>query len=158
MQRTVRKYTPDDLDDVLSVWGSATRLAHPFLTEKFLEEERYNIPNVYLPNAETWILEQDNQVIGFVALIGVEVGALFVDPRYHRSGAGRALMDKARELRNHLEVDVFKDNQIGRPFYARYGFEIDKEYVHGATGNMLLRMRFAGEPGSTASEPAPGHQ
>ena len=142
MQRTVREYRPDDLENVLSAWENATRIAHPFLTEQFLEEERHNIPNVYLPNAETWVIEQDSRVIGFIALIGAEVGAVFVDPAFHGSGAGRMLMDKARDLRGDLEVDVFKENGLGCRFYARYGFAVAKEHIHARTGNALLRMKF----------------
>ena len=41
MQRIIREYQPADLDDVLASWESATRLAHPFLQEDFLEQERH---------------------------------------------------------------------------------------------------------------------
>lgn len=129
--------------DVLSVWESATKLAHPFLTEPFLEQERHNIPNLYLPNAETWVVEEAGQVIGFIALLGNEVGAIFVEPEFHGSGAGRALMDQAQALRGELEVEVFKENQIGRKFYASYGFEFLSESLHEQTGNELLRLNFS---------------
>lgn len=138
----IRPYEPDDLDDVLSSWESATSIAHPFLTEDFLEQERHNIPNLYLPNAETWVVERGNQVIGFVALIGNEVGAIFVKPEFHGTGAGRSLMDKAQELRGDLEVEVFKANEIGRKFYASYGFEPLDEKIHEQTGNELIRLKF----------------
>lgn len=142
MDRIVREYQPEDLNGVLAAWESATRLAHPFLSEDFLEQERYNIPNLYLPNAETWVIEQDQQVIGFIALLGNEVGAIFVDPKHHGTGAGRALMDQARELRGNLEVEVFAANTIGRRFYERYGFLPLSESVHEPTGKTLLRLQF----------------
>ena len=89
------------------------------------------------------MIEDGGQVIGFVALIGSEVGALFVQPAFHGSGARRALMDKAVDLRGDLEVDVFKKNDIGRRFYARYGFEPMQETMHGQTGNTLMRLKFS---------------
>lgn len=143
MSRIIREYRNEDLNDVLSAWERASKLATPFLPEGFIEQERDNIPNLYLPNAETWVAEEDGRVIGFIALIGIEVGAIFVDPEFHGSGAGRALMDKARELRGALEVEVFKQNSIGRAFYARYGFTLMDEKVHEQTGNKLLRLRYA---------------
>ena len=100
----IRKYQVSDLRDVLSSWENASRVAHPFVSEEFLNEERHNIPNIYLPNADTWVVEQDNRVIGFIALIDDEVGAIFVDPEFHSLGVGRCLMDKAQELHGDLEV------------------------------------------------------
>ena len=66
----IRKYEEKDLDDLLNAWAAASEIAHPFLPEEFLASERENIPNLYLPNAETWVLEAERKVVGFIALIG----------------------------------------------------------------------------------------
>ena len=86
--------------------------------------------------------EDDGRVVGFVALIGNEVGAIFVHPSHQRKGIGHGLMDKAKEVREELEVEVFVKNTIGRAFYAKYGFEPVAEKVHDKTGFDLLRLRF----------------
>lgn len=137
----IRKYQDRDLDDLLAAWALASEVAHPFLTQEFLDLERENIPNLYLPNAETWVFEDEGRVVGFVALLGNDVGAIFVHPNQQRRGVGRQLMDKARELRGELVVEVFKANSIGRAFYAKYGFETIAEKVHEQTGFDLLRLR-----------------
>ncbi len=137
----IRKYRDQDLDDLLAAWASASEIAHPFLTQDFLASERQNIPNLYLPNAETWVFDDSGRVVGFVALLGNEVGAIFVHPSHQRRGVGRQLMDKARELRGELVVEVFTENTIGRAFYAKYGFETVAEKVHEQTGFDLLRLR-----------------
>lgn len=136
----IRQYQDRDLDDLLAAWASASEVAHPFLTQEFLDLERENIPNLYLPNAETWVFEDEGRVVGFVALLGNEVGAIFVHPSHQRRGVGRQLMETARELRGELFVEVFKANTIGRAFYAKYGFEIVAEKVHEQTGFDLLRL------------------
>jgi putative acetyltransferase len=137
----IRKYEEKDLSELLDVWYSASQVAHPFLDEDFFEQERRNIAAFHLPNAETWVYELDGVVVGFIALIGNEVGAIFVDPKFHGQGIGRALMDKARSMRDVLELDVFKDNLVGRKFYEKYGFSKVNEYLHEATGFMQLRLR-----------------
>lgn len=142
MLYSIRQYTEADLDGVLSSWENASKIAHPFLPEAFLAKERHNIPNIYLPNAETWVADIDGLVVGFIALLGNEVGAIFVEPDYHGSGVGKALMDKAREIHGDLEVEVFSKNSIGRKFYSRYGFKPLIEKVHEATGNKVLRLKF----------------
>ena len=137
----IRKYDENDLAELLDTWAAASAIAHPFLTEEFLASERENIPNLYLPNAETWVFEADGQVVGFIALIGNEVGAVFVQPSHQRNGVGSVLMNKAKGLREELEVEVFVKNTIGRAFYAKYGFESIEEKVHDQTGFDLLRLR-----------------
>ncbi len=137
----IRKYRDQDLDDLLAAWASASAIAHPFLAQDFLDLERENIPNLYLPNAETWVFEDEGRVVGFVALLGNEVGAIFVHPDQQRRGVGRQLMDKAKELRGELVVEVFKANSSGRAFYSKYGFEVVAEKVHEQTGFELLRLR-----------------
>ncbi len=137
----IRRYQPADCEDVLRVWARASAVAHPFLSEEFLDLERHNIPTVYLPNAETWVWVAGEQVVGFVSLLGNEVGAIFVDPKFHRSGIGRALMDRARELRGALEVEVFERNLQGRAFYAKLGFTLMHRQVHDQTGFAVMRLR-----------------
>ena len=137
----IREYQQADLDDLLDTWEAASAVAHDFLEEKFLQQERHNIPNLYLPNAETWVWEVGESVVGFIALIGNEVGAIFVDPAHHGTGAGRALMDKARSLRGELELEVFERNTLGRRFYEAYGFELMHKKVHEPTGLTVMRLQ-----------------
>lgn len=141
----IRKYRPEDCDEVLDVWAAASALAHPFLDESFLEVERSEIRSIYLPKSETWVWEMEGRVVGFISLLGNEVGAIFVDPGCQRSGIGWALMDHARALRGELEVEVFRDNPIGRSFYAKYGFEPMLESVHEPTGLQMVRLRLAAD-------------
>lgn len=133
---TVRQYQANDLSDVLFAWNVANRLAHPFLSEAFIQQEKHNIEHLYLPNADTWIVERNNKVVGFIALIGNEV----VDSSAHGLGLGKALMDKASSLHETLELDVFKANSLGRNFYSRYGFSEKVESIHEATGNPIIRL------------------
>lgn len=153
----IRPYEPRDLDELLEAWYQAARLAHPFLNDDFFETERQNIIHKYTPVVETWVYEQTGHVVGFIALLGNEVGALFLLPACHGNGIGRALMDHARKLRGTLEVDVFKENHIGRTFYDRYGFVPIKEHLHGETGHTLVRMRLT-EPLEKGCQDAFPHQ
>jgi putative acetyltransferase len=143
VHQTIRKYTDSDLDDLLSSWENASKLAHPFLTKDLLESTRKNIPVVLLPKADTWIYEQEGVVIGFISLIGNEVAALFVQPAFHGTGAGRALVDKACELHGDLDVEVFEVNSIGLQFYLKYGFVPFLEKNHEITNKKVVRLRFS---------------
>jgi putative acetyltransferase len=139
----IREYRPEDCEIVLNIWARASAVAHSFLGREFLESERRNIRDVYLPKAETWVWGAGAQTVGFISLLGNEVGAIFVDPQFHRSGIGRALIERARALRGELEVEVFERNLSGRAFYARLGFEPVHRKLHDETGLGVLRLRLA---------------
>lgn len=139
----IRQYIGADLEMVQDSWEEATRLAHPFMTDEFIAQERKNVADLYIPNTDTWVAEIDGAVVGFVSLMGNEVGAIFLRPALHGQGVGRALMDKAQSLHGDLEVEVFKENTIGRRFYDAYGFRQIEEKHHEPTNQALLRLRFS---------------
>ena len=141
----IRKYQPADCEEVLNVWALASALAHPFLSPQFLARERIDIPKLYLPRAETWVWEAVGHVVGFMSLLGNEIGALFVAPDFQRSGIGCALVNRARALLGELEVEVFERNPLGRAFYAKLGFELIHQKVHDQTGLEVLRLRLPGD-------------
>ncbi len=138
----IRPYEPADLAALLGVWRRSSDLAHPFLDAEFQDGEAKAIAEVYLPNAETetWVSIEGDRLVGFLTLIGNEVGALFVEPADHGRGLGRALMDHARVVRGRLEVEVFEENAIGRRFYERYGFRFVRRGVHGPSGLPIHRL------------------
>lgn len=138
----LRPYEDPDFDQLIRAWRAASVVAHPFLTPEFLDAEVESIRDMYLPAAEAWVAEEDGVVIGFVALLGHELGALFVHPSHWKSGVGRALMDKAVELRGHLSLEVFEANEVGRRFYESYGFTEDSTGVHAETGERVLRLTY----------------
>ncbi|QDU82823.1 putative N-acetyltransferase YjaB [Polystyrenella longa] len=143
MNYTIREYETSDLEDLLNTWENAAYLAHPFLTKEFQDQVRHDIPNVYLPNTQTWVAVYQGKVIGFISMMGNEIGALFVEPEFHGTGAGRLLVGKALELQDELEVEVFEANSIGRNFYHSYGFEPIEEKVHTETGQIALRLKYS---------------
>ena len=79
----IRQYKTSDLEAVLSSWEAATRLAHPFMIGDFLVQEHKNVAEIYMPNTDTWVAELDGHVEGFVALMGSEIGAIFLQPSFH---------------------------------------------------------------------------
>lgn len=137
----IRRYRASDLEAVMEIWAAASAVAHPFLGDELLEAERRAVARDHLPRAETWVWDAAGRVGGFIALLGHEIGGLFVDPARHRGGIGGALVEHARRLHGDLEVEVFERNAIGRAFYAKRGFALVEEKVDEATGLGVLRLR-----------------
>jgi putative acetyltransferase len=137
----IRKYTQEEIPTLLVIWGKAAKLAHPFLSNDFHEMVKGAMKDMYLPNSDTWVYEESGVIIGFISMAGNEIGGLFVDPKKHAKGIGTSLMNHMREFHTELEVEVFEENKIGKPFYEKNGFKIIKEYVMKETGKKVLRMR-----------------
>jgi putative acetyltransferase len=140
----VRRYAAADLDAALDVWYRASLIAHDFLPESFFDQERTAIAEDHMPHADAWVVEDNGVLVGFTALTGNEVGAIFVDPDRQGEGFGRALMDHVAGLHETLELEVFERNRVGRRFYDRYGFTVVGRSETGHAGEVTLRMRFPG--------------
>ena len=137
----IRPFANDDSDAVIDVWFHSSRVAYSFLSDDFFDSERQEIRDRWLPIAETLVFEDEGRVVGFLSLIGNEVGAFFVAPDHQGRGIGRRLMDHARDSRPLLELNVFESNALGRRFYAAYGFVAVSDHIHEATGAKELRLR-----------------
>ena len=138
----IRPYETSDVDAVVSVWRETSDLAHPFLSKAFQDKEADNVRNVYPNFAKIWVREEAGEIVGFVAMIEAEVGAIFVRPAYHGRGFGRELMDFVIARTGAVTLDVFKDNAVGRRFYDRYGFRQVGEYLHEPSGQMTLKLAY----------------
>ena len=115
----IREYQTEDTDALVLIWQNANAVAHSFLADDFVAQVAQDMRNIYLPNAETWVLEQDGNPLGFIALVGTEIGGLFLEPSFHGRGFGKALVDQAVAIHGSLCVEVFEKNAIGRRFYDR---------------------------------------
>ena len=138
----IRPYQDHDINELLDVWYAASSLAHPFLPAAFQKQERENIRNIYIPNTRTWVYLVANELVGFISMIDNEIGAIFIKPTYHGQGIGTKMVNYVAQFHKTLEVEVFKANKIGRPFYDKYGFVYLSEYLHEATNNQVLRLKF----------------
>ncbi len=137
----IRPYTDDDLGEVLDAWYRASLEAHSFLSEDFFDAERERLSGLWLPGSDTSVFEVGGQVVGFVSMVGNEVGGVFVTPEHQNQGVGRDLLDHVSATRRYLELEVFEANTIGRRFYDAYGFRVLSEGLESETGLPALRLR-----------------
>lgn len=140
----IRDFKSNDTDVLIDVWKAASTVAHPFLSDDFIEAEAENLRNIYLIHAQTRVMVVDGLAVGFIAMIGNEIGGLFLDPELHGRGLGRALVTDIFDTHGALEVEVFEQNAVGRRFYKSYGFEQIGTSTHEPTGETVLRLACAG--------------
>jgi putative acetyltransferase len=138
----IRKREKKHNNGIINVWYEASSLAHPFLEADFVEKAKKDLRDIYIPNTETWVYEDNNAVIGFISMLGNEIGGLFVLPNNHFKGIGTQLVNFIRESHSELDVEVFEKNAIGRAFYEKYGFVQINKYYHAESKNEVLRLRY----------------
>ena len=112
-----------DLQTLSAIWFDASLLAHAFLGEARLREQRALIETIYLPKAETWIACHRGETVGFISLLDTFIGGLFVAPQQQGLGAGRALVQQALSLKGELSLEVYTANDQAFGFYRSLGFE-----------------------------------
>ena len=96
--------------------GKLFKSCPPFFKGRFsCARKKKHTRNVFT-NADTWVIDIEKKIVGFIALIGNEVGAIFLQPDHQGNKLGKLMMDKAQKLHGDLEVEVFKKNSIGRNF------------------------------------------
>lgn len=125
----------------MTVWLRSSSLAHPFLNAEFVQKVESDMRNLYIPNSETVVFQEGEIVVGFISMIGNEIGGLFVLPDHHAKGIGTQLVNFIRKDFEELVVEVFEKNSIGRRFYDKMGFQLLNQYTHEETGNEVLRLK-----------------
>ncbi len=137
----IRKYTEKEIPKLLEIWEAAALIAHPFLSTEFHKMVKKAMRDMYLPNSDTWVFEESGNIIGFIAMLNNEIGGLFVDPNQQAKGIGTSLVNHMNQFHDTLEVEVFEENKIGKPFYEKHGFKVIKEYIMEETNQKVLRMK-----------------
>lgn len=118
----IRPFAPTDMDAVLSVWLNASIQAHDFIAPDYWVARVGDMQQVYLPAAESYVYEQDGEVLGFLSLVDTTLAALFVTPARQGQGIGARLLEHAQRLRPELILKVYAANVRSIHFYEKHGF------------------------------------
>lgn len=139
----IRAFRETDMEAVLEVWLSASIEAHHFVAPAFWRSQVDSMRTTYLPRSEVWVYEADETVVGFFALLGDRLAAIFVSPDFQGSGIGSALLAHAKRLRSDLSLTVYQANAASVAFYRSQGFAVVEESLDSTTGQAELVMSWA---------------
>ncbi|MCE8018284.1 GNAT family N-acetyltransferase [Halomonas sp. MCCC 1A17488] len=123
----IRPAIIEDIPQLVDIWLRASLLAHDFIPADFWHARADDMASLYLPGAETFVLEAAERPIGFAALNGDHLEALFVDPEVQNFGHGSRLMAHAMGQRERLTLCVYSRNVRAVSFYRRLGFQVVEE-------------------------------
>lgn len=121
----IRPYREEDFETVAKFWFEAIEVAEPELVQRMKYEftgAREYFKVLVIEN-QMWVYELDGTPVGFLGIQGEYIDRLYVDPKFHRRGIGKALLDHARTLSpQHLWLKTDQANKMSRPFYEKNGF------------------------------------
>ena len=116
----------DDADAIGDVWLSSWRATFDFPPAHPDDDVRRWLREELVPQHETWVAADpsaDGRVVALMALSDTMVEQLYVAPDWIGRGAGRRLIELAKERRpDGLDLYCFAVNTPARQFYEGHGF------------------------------------
>ncbi len=124
----IRKCRPSDLDAVARIWLNANLDAHSFVGATYWREARDAV-RAQIAQAEVYVAEEDNAIVGFVGLVGDFLAGLFVQADRRSQGLGAELLSYVKNIKSALTLHAYKQNARAVAFYQREGFVIQEDSV-----------------------------
>ena len=124
----VRQATAHDAAAITAVHLASRSAAMPWLPQVHTDAETAAwVREVVLPGSRVWVAEGEatGDVVGYAALDGDVLDALYLLPEVRRRGIGTLLLDTVRAASpDGLTLHVFARNAAAIAFYAHHGFEV----------------------------------
>ncbi|USP40635.1 GNAT family N-acetyltransferase [Acinetobacter sp. XS-4] len=140
----IRQANIHDFSDLTEIWFSASVKAHDFIPEVYWENNKIKMQNIYLPMSEVYLVENINNICGFIALVENTIAAIFVSPEQQGKGIGKLLINYAKGIRDNLELNVYQQNTNSIRFYKSVGFKVVEETLDEETESKEFLMRWDG--------------
>ncbi|WP_409309534.1 N-acetyltransferase [Pectobacterium sp. B1J-3] len=139
----IRPYRDLDLAPLMQLWLKSTILAHPFIREDYWRESEAEVRDVYLPQSQTWVYEEQGRIIGFISVLESRfIGALFIEQDYYGKQIGAALILHVQARFPLLSLEVYQQNTRACRFYHKQGFIVVEENVNQDTQATALIMQW----------------
>lgn len=135
----IRKFEKNDINTIMEIWENENIRTHNFI-EKEYWKNNYKYVKDILPNADIYVYVLGEQIAGFVGLNNNYIEGIFVDINNQHNGIGTSLLDKIKEDKENLTLNVYKKNANAIKFYEKNNFIITSENIDKNTNEIEYTM------------------
>ena len=138
----INKLKNSDINTVIDLWYDASIKAHHFISSEYWNMNKITMATKYLPNSETYLAIENNDIVGFIAMADNYLAAVFVKTSMQGHGIGTQLLNYIKNRRSLIELKVYKKNFESVKFYKKQNFKFVSEEVEEETGEIESYMRW----------------
>lgn len=135
----IRKFKKSDINYIMEIWKNENIKAHKFIPKEYWEDN-YDYVKEILPNAEIYVYTINENIVGFIGLDKNYIEGIFVDTNNQCNDIGTLLLNKVKENRNTLILNVYKKNINAIKFYKKNNFVITNESIDQRTNEIEYTM------------------
>ncbi len=129
----IQKLSDNDLDEIIEIWYEVSIKAHDFITDNYWKENKSLMKEKYIPISETYVAKNENTLMGFISMIDEYLAAIFIKTEMQGLGIGSELINYVKEIRDRIQLKVYKKNLKSINFYKNNGFKIISDIIDNDT-------------------------
>ncbi|MGP4076594.1 N-acetyltransferase [Halobacillus sp. K22] len=138
----IRRSKETELNRLVDIWYEGSLIAHDFIEKDYWETQRNEMKEKYLPMAETYVISDEKDVVGFISMVDNYLAALFIHVNYQGKGYGKGLLNYMKNQMNIIQLKVYEKNSQAVNFYLKNGFAIIEKLLDERTNEEELLMRW----------------
>lgn len=138
----IRLYKKTEVNKLVEIWYEGSLIAHDFISKDYWKSKKTEMKEMYLPMSETYVISNDNDVVGFVSMVDNYLAALFIDVKHQGEGNGKRLLNFIKKTKGKIQLKVYKKNNKAVNFYLGNGFVIKEESIDDQTAEEELLMEW----------------
>ncbi|WP_461643951.1 GNAT family N-acetyltransferase [Labilibaculum euxinus] len=141
----IRKLETKNIETVVELWYQTSIIAHDFISASYWKKNKDAMASIYLPNSETYVAIEDENIIGFISMVENLLAAIFVDNELQGKGTGKKLLNFIKKRRIKIQLKAYMKNTKTVDFYKSQDFKTISKNKEKETGEYEYLMEWTKE-------------
>ena len=126
----IRRSNPQDMSKISEIWLQASLFADEGLPAAFWWHRQETVRKQMEDGSELWVADENDQLVGFVAMKADELIELYVDPSYQSQSLAEALLHLVKRNYPVVRHRAYAEHPEEIAFYEQHGFRIKESQIH----------------------------